>query len=491
MKGTDKMKTLKLCIILICVLFSPLLFSQQASYLNESDSTISVNSRFPEDSDIARAVKTELLIAPNISPDEINIAVKEGIVTLSGNTSNILTKERAIEIAESVTGVKSVVNNITVSESKRSDGQIENDITVALANNPATEAYDISTTVSKGMVYLTGDVQSWQQKDLCTNVAESIKGVRNVNDDLKINYSVFRSDKDIREDVLSRLKWDVYLDLQSLKVKVNDGNVSLCGTVASAAEKRWAYRDAWVEGTKSVSDKNIKVQWWANSSNEEIKGNEIIRDEDIKTALEKSFSLDPRVLSYKIDTNVNNGIVTLKGTVASLQEKYAADEDAERTTGVSRVIDKLNVKIELPPTDSEISNKVSAALLHHPYFNRHKIDVTADNGKIYLTGVVNNEFEKNIASAVVASIKGVSAVNNDLTYQSPEVEVKSDSEIRKNIVQQLYWNPVTNSRKIKVDVNNGNATLTGYVSTKLEKDVAAIEAYMGGAKIVENEIGVI
>jgi osmotically-inducible protein OsmY len=482
------MEKLKLFMVLLCFSFLILLFPASIFPQNNSHVKRSNDSHLLDDNDIARAVKTELMISPGISSDKIIINVEKGIVTLSGKTNNILTKDRVIKIAESVTGVKSVVNNIEVNKSNRSDKAVGNDIRVALANDPATEAYEVNSTINEGIVTLTGTVQSWQEKDLCTRVAESVRGVRNVRNNLQINYNAFRNDYDIKEDVLSRLKWDVYLDQQSLTVKVNNGNVDLYGTVASATEKRWAYRDAWVNGVESVNDDNVKVQWWESSNYEAEKTNRIIRDEDIKTALEYSFSIDPKVISCRINTNVNNGVVTLRGTVTSLEGKYAAEEDARRIRGISKVNDDLRVKTKSNISDSEIRDNVTAAIMRHPYFNNHRINVTVNNGRIYLTGKVNNPFESKIATEISASVKGVTSVRNDLTYQERDVKVKNDSEIKENIEQQLFWNPITNSRQIKVEVRNGVATLTGFVITKLEKTVATTEAYQGGARDVNNKL---
>ncbi len=481
-------QSIRLVIILLCLF--PLIISMRTYAGEKIDSTGYAASHKINDGDLARAVKTELLVAPNINPDSLKVSVNNGVVTLSGRTNNILTKKRAAKIAESVMGVVSVVNNIRVTMAERNDAQIRDDVITALANNPATEAFQVNTEVNNGNVVLSGQVQSWQEKQLCRKITEGVRGVRDVKNNININYTAFRTDRDIKADILSRLKWDIYVNQQFIDVSVDDGDVSLSGNVASAAEKEWAYDDAWVNGVKSVNDNDLKIQWWENSTQQAAQNNRVLRNKELEAALEQAYILDPRIMSDRVNIMVDKGTVTLRGTVTDLQAKNAAEKDARRTIGVFQIINDLKVQPKSIPESTELEERVSKALTKNPYVEKFKIDVTARNGKIFLTGNVDNKFGKNIAGETASSVKGVTEVENDITYQAPQAEVKSDSEIEENIRQQLYWNPVTNAQKIHVAVEDGNAVLTGFVATRLEKTTAALEAYQGGAKEVDNELGV-
>ena len=485
------MKSIKGYMVLVIVLtgLCPLFFSTLAN-TRYNDSTETAVSHKLNDQDILRAVKTELLIAPNINPDSLKVNVNNGIVTLAGKTDNILTKERAAKIAESVMGVIAVVNNIEVTKALRNDAVIKDDIITALANNPATDAFQVNTEVNNGNVVLSGQVQSWQEKELCRKIAESVRGVRDVKNNININYTAYRTDNDIKADILSRLKWDIYVNQQFINVSVDDGEVSLSGSVASAAEKEWAYDDAWVNGVKSVNDNDLKVQWWENSTPQSHQENIILRNKEIKAALEQAYILDPKIMSDRVHIKVDKGTVTLRGTVTDLQAKQAAEEDARRTFGVFQVLNDLKVEPRSIPEKVELENRVRREIMHNPNVDKFKIEVSADKGKIFLTGIVDNKFEKDAAGKAASSVKGVTAVQNDIVYQEPQVEARSDKEIKKSIEEQLHWDPITNTRDIHVYVEDGNVTLTGFVATRLEKSTAALEAYQGGAKDVDNELGV-
>jgi hypothetical protein len=102
------------------------------------------------DADIAEAVTRELSLARGIEPAQVEVDVNRGIVTLAGTVDNILVKDRAERIASMVRGARSVVNNIDVTPSDRSDVEIAADVAAALAADPATESWELSSTVDCG-----------------------------------------------------------------------------------------------------------------------------------------------------------------------------------------------------------------------------------------------------------------------------------------------------------------------------------------------------
>jgi len=109
-------------------------------------------------------------VARGVPSDAIEMETSEGIVTLSGSVNNILAKDRAQRITEMVKGVRAVVNTINVSSSGQSDIEISGHVSAALAADPATESWEINSTVNNGMVTLTGNVDSWQEKQLAAKV---------------------------------------------------------------------------------------------------------------------------------------------------------------------------------------------------------------------------------------------------------------------------------------------------------------------------------
>ncbi|MFO7913808.1 MAG: BON domain-containing protein, partial [Desulfotignum sp.] len=104
------------------------------------------------DENIESAVEKELSADQAVPDHLIDVGCVDNVVTLSGSVGNLLAKERAVSIAKTVKGVRSVVNRIAVElETEKSDSGIKTDVMEALLNDPATELYEIDTSVDNGV----------------------------------------------------------------------------------------------------------------------------------------------------------------------------------------------------------------------------------------------------------------------------------------------------------------------------------------------------
>lgn len=443
-----------------------------------------------KDSDITSAIESELLIDEVVDMNTIDVKTQDGIVTFTGTVNNILARDRIIEIAERIKGVRAIVNRIVVEPSLiRTDEDIQNAVTNKLLNDPATDSYEVNVKVSDGTVTLTGTVQSWAEKELCSTVAKGVRGVREIKNDISINYETDRSDIEIKRDVEGRLANDVRVDDYLINVEVKDGKVLLSGTVGSLHEKNRAENDAWVIGVKSVDSDNLDIEWWARDRMHREEYYVSRSDEEIKKAVKDAFLYDPRVMSFNPDINVNLGTVTLTGIVDNLRAKKAAEQDARNTVGVWRVKNHLKVRPTEIPANEELEKWVENALLNDPYVERYDITIDASFGWIYLSGDVNTSFEKFQAEKVAESVQGVTHVVNNISFEYEWVW-KPDWEIKEDIKDQLTWSIYVDENQVSVEVEDGVATLTGQVNNWSAYNTAEENAYEGGAKDVENNLTV-
>lgn len=463
----------------------------------------------PTDKEITNAVYREMMLNATTPAYMIDVETSSGIVTLTGSVNNILARDRSVKIARTVRGVRAVINQIEVIAGYRSDANVQIDVRTALLNDPATDLYEIKVDVKDAEVTLSGTVDSWQEKQLSEFVAKGVKGVKSVKNDIIVSYSIIRPDNEIKNDIEQSLKNDVRIDNALIKVKVNKGNVKLSGIVGSASEKSLAYSNAWTSGVKSVETKDLSVKEWAR--NEDLRKDKYVERTDlqIKVAVEDAFLYDPRVLSFNPEVSVRYGVVTLTGVVDNLKAKRAAAQDAKNVVGVFRVKNYLKVRPAFIPEDNTLETNLENALFKSPTVSKWKIDVTADNGVVYLNGTVDSYFEKSQAEDIASKTKGVVAVennlrvfdNNDYYYYNyygwnsylPLYQIdigsdyKPDSEIKEDIASELWWSPYVNRNEVKISVSDGEATLEGTVDTKREKLYAEINALEGGAtKVVNN-----
>ncbi|MFW6107168.1 MAG: BON domain-containing protein [bacterium] len=441
------------------------------------------------DEQITRAIETELALDDSVSAHLIDVETANGVVTLSGSVDNALGRDRAVEIAQAIKGTRSVVNRIKIKPVERTDEQIRDDVVAALAVDPAADAYQLDVQVQDAVVTLKGSVDAWAEKQLALNVAKGVRGVRDVKDEMDVEYEAERRDAEIQAEVKRRLEMDARVDDALVDVKVDQGKVSLTGTVGSAAEKSRARTDAWVTGVESVDATDLQVKWWAREEMKRARQAVTASDEKIKKAVKDALLYDPRVFSFKPQVEVDGGVVTLKGEVEDLKAKRAAEEDARNTVGVWKVENRLRVRPKERPSDAQLAQQVRDALKRDPYVERHQINVSVLNGKAYLYGTVDSDFEKWQADDVAARVSGVVEVQNNLTV-SEAWTWKDDWKIRQDIESNLYWNPYVDEESVAVAVEDGVATLTGTVDSWYERRRAADEAWEAGAKSVINELRV-
>ncbi|MBD3384741.1 BON domain-containing protein [candidate division KSB1 bacterium] len=439
------------------------------------------------DRDIIFAVETELLVDEQVASHLIDVNCIDGIVNLSGSVDNILAKGRAEKIAATVRGVRSVVNQIEVKPKEITESELQETIQKALLQDPATNSYQIQTSVSEAKITLQGNVHSYQEKELAEKVVKSVSGVKKVDNLISVDYQAERNDFEIEQDILARLKYDMWVDEALIDVAVEDGKVKLKGTVGSEREKRRALSDAWVMGTNLVDAEDLKVQWWAD---DEIK-KEVTplppSDQEIKNAVKDALYYDPRLASFNIDVQLNKGQVILSGIVDNLKAKMAAENDAENAIGVWEVKNHIRVRPDTIPSDEVLKSRVKSALLRNSYIELYDITVTVVNGRVFLSGDVNTSFEKKRAKSVTSGVEGVVDVVNNIDYQHVWTW-KSDWMIKRDIESQYYWSPVIESDNITLTVENGVVTLTGKVDTWNERRAAERNAYEGGAKDVRNRL---
>lgn len=441
------------------------------------------------DSDIRNAIDTELMFDDGVSAERIDATVRDGIATLSGSVDNVLAQDRAVDIARSTKGVRSVIDQISVKPVARTDLQIHNDIVTTLASDPTVESFEVSPEVDDGVVTLSGEVDSWAEKQLAVVRTKGVRGVRDVVDAIEVQADFSRPDAEVRHDIEGRLANDVRIDSGLIDVEVDAGAVILTGVVGSAAEKQAAETLAWTVGAKSVDAQGLEVQWWAR---DEMKRKALFSDRtdaEIEDAVEDAWLYDPRVDSFNLHASSNNGKVILTGEVDNFAAKWSAADDARHTQGVWKVTNLVRVRTTEFRSDEEIAEDIRSALLRDPYVERFELNTEVINGRAYLDGEVGTHFERNQAETLAGMVKGVlNVVNNIDVRPSPPNFYLSDRALKDQVEDELFWSPFVDSDQVSVDVDDGVVTLNGRVDSWSEFRSATENAYEGGATYVDNDL---
>ena len=473
----------------------------------------------PSDEEISATVERELQIDHITGfgdSAQVEVRTREGIVELTGTVDKLLAKQRATLIAEQVKGVRAVSNRITLSSEveKIDDETLVDNVRDALHFDPAAERYELEASAEDGVVTLSGTVDSWAERQLSERIARSIRGVRELDSQIRVDPPEERSDGEIEAEVEARLRWDVLVNEALIEVEVEEGKVELSGMVGSLAERRRAYADAWTTGVVDVEDDQLMVVWAVDEPELRDELHPILPEDEIRDAITDAFTYDPRVLSFKIDVEVVGSKVTLSGRVDNLKAKQAAEQVARNTLGVAHVVNDLVVAPESKISDRQIEARIESQLLINAYTSGYEVEVEVDEGYVTLRGVVDSALERAEASNVAAGVEGVIDVTNRLQVEgargffvdpylypyhpyvssldtyAPERTALSDELLEEQIERELRWNPYVDEPEVSVEVGKGRATLTGTVDSWHERMVSEAEAFEGGALSVNNLLNV-
>jgi hyperosmotically inducible protein len=127
-----------------------------------------------------------------VEASEVNLEVYKGVVQLNGFVDNEKEKAQAEATAKAVSGVKGVENNLVIKETSQTTGGAIDDSTItakvksALIDSEETKAQDIKVATRGGVVQLSGFVATQAQKDAAAKVAQSVKGVKSVENGLSV-----------------------------------------------------------------------------------------------------------------------------------------------------------------------------------------------------------------------------------------------------------------------------------------------------------------
>jgi len=222
----------------------------------------------------------------------------------------------------------------------KTNEELQKDVQNAIKWEPLLNAAEIGVTVKDGIVTLTGNVDTYAKKMEAEMATKNVAGVKAVVEKIEVSFSNSGkpTDSEIATKVVNALKSNYSIPSDTVKVKVENGWVTLEG-VLHWDYQRQAAKNAvhYLDGVKGIVN-NIEIK--SNS-------HDAIEQKDIEDALERNWSIN----SEDIKVRVAGTKVILSGAVGSWYEKEEAGRIAWNTPGVWTVENELEVEYDLALMD--------------------------------------------------------------------------------------------------------------------------------------------
>ncbi|MDB5448175.1 MAG: hypothetical protein JWQ97_3492 [Phenylobacterium sp.] len=210
-------------------------------------------------------------------------------------------------------------------------------------------------------------------------------------------------------------------------------------------------------------------------------------DEDIRRDVEAELKWDPDIDAKDIAVAVRDGVVALTGFVGSYSQKWQAERDAKRVSGVRGVANDIEVRlpnIDQRP-DPEIARDAVQQIRAMLPYSGEKITATVKNGWVTLEGEVEWHYLRERAEAAVRRVRGLKGVTNLIILQ-PKV---AKAVVKSQIEEALKRSAETDAKNITVEVEGDKVILRGQVRSWAERQEAERAAWRSpGVAEVENQI---
>ncbi|WP_372526309.1 BON domain-containing protein [Piscinibacter sp.] len=214
------------------------------------------------DAQLKKDVSAELEWDPSINASQVGVAVKDGVVTLTGHLDTFAEKHAIERAAQRVRGVKAVAVELDVKLEpghKRSDSEIAAAAEAALAWHALVPADRMQVRVEKGWVTLQGEVDWDYQRRQAEKAVRPLVGVVGVSNAIALKTG--STPADVTQRIRDALTRHAEHEAKHIEVIVDGATVTLRGDVDSWGERAAASGAAWsARGVSSVVNE-LKVKW--------------------------------------------------------------------------------------------------------------------------------------------------------------------------------------------------------------------------------------
>lgn len=197
----------------------------------------------------------------------------------------------------------------------------------------------------------------------------------------------------------------------------------------------------------------------------------------------------------KVNSNVEDGIVTLTGTVEVYQKKLDVEKKVRKTKdvkGVRNLVEVAGNSVSDQRLQAELNKKLVYERVGYRDNTFSYYTLGVKDGVVTVGGETYNDVARDAALSEVRHMAGVKDVIDNIKVLPVSI---NDDHIRMRTARAIYRDPVLSryatdpARPIKIIVDNGHVTLYGTVENTMDKQVAGIRANgVFGAFSVQNNL---
>lgn len=214
----------------------------------------------------------------------------------------------------------------------KSDAQLKNDVMEELAWDPAVRAEGIGVAVSEGVVTVTGHLETFAEKTAVERTLRRVDGVRAMALELDVRLAPQhrRGDTEIAAAARHALAWQTVAPADQVRIAVEGGWITLTGEVD------WDFQ-------RQAACKAVRSLTGVVGVSNEIRIRMRVTPEKLAARIEDALKRHAVRAAHKMQIEVRDGTVTLRGSVQSLQERKAVQGTAFAAPGVREVVNELRV----------------------------------------------------------------------------------------------------------------------------------------------------
>lgn len=224
-----------------------------------------MNKTLRSDKEIKENIKRQIARDARVNEKEVEVEVKDGIVALSGTVPSRISFTAAADNAWIIPGVRDVNNELVIRYFAEEQVPEDKDIQAVLENifewSDNVDATRVDVSVESGVVTLEGSVDSLWQKKYAEDTAWHTRGVVDVVNELAVVPTEDMVDEAVAQEIIEAVKLTGFIDVDTINIEVNNGEVTLSGNVNSWRAMRIAYATTFFTTGVTKVNNNLNITY--------------------------------------------------------------------------------------------------------------------------------------------------------------------------------------------------------------------------------------